>query len=653
MGILDTPAYSRAQADAKYSRVNDRGNSIAAALAVKLGDMTVGLAGDSTGDATDEWFYKMLQSIGADDPALKIVYNAWNDVPQTYASSTIKAGTSRYVIMKEDVFNRVSADLYGSLATTGATSWFGNSGGAGDWSVDGTAAVATADASNAEVTLVVGALTNSRTKANLEAVSAYAGSMTHDFIVRRASSTDSLRIRITYDNVGNTYQATLRQTIAGTVTTLISGAVTAMPGDRKFSITLDIVGLNITMTVNAVTTTATLSQTNADILNAGDQQGFQRFSNTTGDRITLFSSQRIDAPRTLTAYNGSRAGSTLDYQQARLSIQYPVPIDLLFISSSHNYGADSAATYKTKLNAFVQAVFALYPETGVVIGSQNPKFAPFSGDQRDNQRARCRAARAYALANRYGYLPVLETFDKETDGGLSKILADGLHPNTDGSTLWAGVAKAYLDSLRTSGDAIPVPGPIPGSHILTLYTSDSFTGGNAANLTGRTTDVALGGTGKAWVATDDTIAIVSGALARGTNTATGQVSIAGNQNDVQVSVKVAAIGTNTHYVFCRRADTSGSANRYQFRLAGSTVCLSKRVSNAYADIGTAKTIVAGDTVSVRAVGTLVQLRINNVLVDEVTDTDVTTGAYCGVLVGASGSTFGLDDFTINNVTVAA
>lgn len=431
---------------ATFTRINDRGHSLASSLALKSGDVVIGLAGDSTGDAPDEWFYRILQLLGADDPALRISYMDWES--GSHLQTQIQAGAPRFVVVKEDLFDRTAADLYGSLATTGNSSWFGNySGSAGDWSVDGSAAVKTTDTVVGEMLISTGAMDNTRTAVHYVSVSSFAGSVTTDFVIRRTTSGDNLYVRLVVDNVGGTYQAAVRQTISGVNTTIISGSTFSIPSDRRFEITLDVAGTDVTLYDNTSTRYGTLTPANAAILNLGDRQGFVGRGNNTGDRVEFFSAQRIDPPRTLTAYNGSIAGSTLTDQQALLGAMFPAPLDLLFISSSHNYGADTAATYTAKLDLFIRAALALHPSAGIVIGSQNPKFSPFSGDQRDNHRTRCRAARTYALAHGYGYLPVMEAFDAEPDGGASGILPDGLHPNPAGSDLWAAAAKSYIDSL--------------------------------------------------------------------------------------------------------------------------------------------------------------------------------------------------------------
>ena len=62
-------------------------------------DAAVVLLSDSTGDATNEWFYLAMQAIAARFPAYTVTYRLWSDGSQAYGSpSTVQTGTGSHTL---------------------------------------------------------------------------------------------------------------------------------------------------------------------------------------------------------------------------------------------------------------------------------------------------------------------------------------------------------------------------------------------------------------------------------------------------------------------------------------------------------------------------------------------------------------------------
>lgn len=179
---------------------------------------------------------------------------------------------------------------------------------------------------------------------------------------------------------------------------------------------------------------------------------FRAWSNATQSYGSPTTIQTGTGSQTIDLYGGSHSGSVLTYQSARLALMYPVPVDLLFISSSHNYGqATSGTAYVALVDAFVDAFRAVQPAAGIVVSSQNPQYSPVSAPGIAAQADRLSVLPGYAAARGFGYLPVAEVWARSTNagpGGLTQ--ADGVHPSTggvNGSRRWSQVAIDYIDSL--------------------------------------------------------------------------------------------------------------------------------------------------------------------------------------------------------------
>ena len=157
----------------------------------------------------------------------------------------------------------------------------------------------------------------------------------------------------------------------------------------------------------------------------------------------------------LKVYNGSMPGSTLAYHRGRVSALFPERLDLLIVSTGHNYRAQDADPYLAEIGALVADVRALYPDVEVVVSSQNPSFSDGSWPAANvtAHAARLAALRTAALSLGYGYIPVYEAFTAKPDGGRAWVMADGIHPlhdpsgEHDGSVLWVEQVNAYFADL--------------------------------------------------------------------------------------------------------------------------------------------------------------------------------------------------------------
>lgn len=450
--VTDTGSATATALSATYAPRRDQGQAAVAALESGYPDVRIGLAGDSTGDATDEWFHQLGDLIADEFPGLAIDYEDWDDTTQANIGSTIQAGggpTYSYRATRRDYFHRTVADIVGTPTEVGATNWtVTGADGNGNWTADGTSAVAAAHTTRAPILVSTGQAGSSRTKWTYEFVAT--GAHQVDFFIRRASDSNRLFVTLARDASNNIYTS-LSKRVSSVTTSLANIPNTPIVVGGTYVIEVEVIvsgsgSASVSATINGTTLTGNLSASDWTAVNAGFNQGLYVVSGTpTGDRWHLFEFGFVDEvypQQTLTLYNGSLSGSTLDYQIGRVAAQFPDPLDVLVISSSHNYTTMTEADYITELEGYMAAVRAVHPDVTILLSSQNPEYAPMTAARITAHLKRMRALRQYAEANLYGYIPVTEVWQAAGDPTLL-IQNDGLHPTVganSGSSLWAGVA---------------------------------------------------------------------------------------------------------------------------------------------------------------------------------------------------------------------
>jgi hypothetical protein len=180
-----------------------------------------------------------------------------------------------------------------------------------------------------------------------------------------------------------------------------------------------------------------------------------------------------------------------------------------------------------------------------------------------------------------------------------------------------------------------------------IISSDSFGGGDLADITGHTSDAALGGAGATWATSTTTIGITSGQLYRASGTGLASARLGGSVANVSVSAKIAVLGSTTNYLLARFQDNS---NHYRLAFAANGNCfVQKFVASSATTVISTQTYVAGDRLELRCVGTRIQLIKNGVLLAEATDTAFSAGT-CGVAFQAD-TTARVDDIIVRQGVV--
>lgn len=185
-----------------------------------------------------------------------------------------------------------------------------------------------------------------------------------------------------------------------------------------------------------------------------------------------------------------------------------------------------------------------------------------------------------------------------------------------------GVPSAWV-SATTTGTTAAIVG------------SDSFDGPDTLNISGRTLDNALGGSGtRTWAALpSNQLGIRDGKIYRSglTNTLYARTDFGITDGRCEWPLTTLASGTVAVALVGRYTDSN---NHYRLEVSGAgNLSLRKMVggqSNALAP--TVGGVKDGDSVALRCVGSTISAIVNGVTVISVTNTDITTGTVWGLMV---------------------
>lgn len=457
MAVMDYSKFSPfTYREGKYlsSSGVDNGEYLMSMLDLGVNDVNIGIMGDSTANASDEWWDLLMVKLGIRYPDRTVQIPHWNDTNQSYDASTlIQTGTTPTPgVVFQDTFTRVAAELYATTPDIGPVWGRDGSNAMGDFTIDGTAAVSSADATSGA--LVANAPPgNHKITANLTiSTLARAGGSSWDAVrINKDYIANYLVARINV-SVSGIVSAYIYKRIAGGTLTQVAVLNTPLPTNTA-SVTFDLIfehnETDVKLTVNGNLVTAPLAPEEVLVYNDSTLMSISRSPNA-GDKFNDFKVELLSstgAPK-LVAYNGSVSGTTLAYQQSRLDAMYPVPLDLAFISAGHNYGNQTPTQFIDALDSYIYDLRVKHPTAGIIITSQNPQKVPASNFVGHLKRQA--VVRQYAKARGYGYMALTEKWVKQTNKGVDLINADGVHPIAAGSQLWRDVAYDFLLTKSTT-----------------------------------------------------------------------------------------------------------------------------------------------------------------------------------------------------------
>lgn len=470
---ITTDTVVRKALDAGYARRGAASHAhlggaemLAAQRDFRSGSLTLAVASDSTGNDVNDWILVWLRLHAATLPTtMRVSSITWDPATLAYATPrVIQAGVeapgSGGTVL-DDAFTRARAQISGSAADNGPT-WAGASS---TWSTDGTVATCASgsigynvvDKSSAirvDMTLVTAQTVASswRVFVGANTVGGPAASGLWASVAISATGIVSISGWKTVSNVSTVIIPSMDAATIGLTNN------TATPQNLTLDLAISGATLTLTTTVGSkiTTRTATLSTAEEAGLNAySGLLGFGTRGALAARRVQMMTNVVPAVIESIFVLNGAVAGTTLDYQQQRLTALYSADhIDAMIISGGHNYDLQTPAQFITAVRAFIDAYKALHPESRIIISSQNPQTTPRTTAQITAHAARQRALRLLAKELEADYVPAYETFTAQPDGGLSWV-SDGVHPTTPpantvttgfGATSWA---QAWQDIIRS------------------------------------------------------------------------------------------------------------------------------------------------------------------------------------------------------------
>lgn len=416
-------------------------------------------ASDSTGDSAAEWFeLGGKESLAAVWPERPAEVRRYDKATETLLAAApwqtgvpIGQAAGSGTVFGRALFDTPAANMIGTSPDVGSGPWVG---ALGTWVVANGAARQT----DGGILGVAGFPQAARTTIDGTyncVISAVTTGATQAFtffpVIAQGSIAGS---RLSVELLGTTAITASLKLVSGSAVTLATaaagaaGTFSATPLELTISITID--GLNVSATVGGATLNGVLTQAQRDTL-TGNYMTVSVSKNATLD---IKSIEALGAGSsavylgTVTAYNGCYAGGRLLHNIERINAMYPVRPDVMFINHGHNYGSidSTPEQFLAAVDAFVDALYAKYPDVPIVCLSQNPEFP---GTMTTPAKIASHQARQMALRTRckergWGYIPSFEAFAKLADGGASNVNADGVHPVAGGMRVQADVFKAWL-----------------------------------------------------------------------------------------------------------------------------------------------------------------------------------------------------------------
>jgi len=422
--------------------------SLVAALSEAQDDVAVGLVGDSTGDAVDEWFYLFGQYLATTNPAYTAKHRAWSDstqklaAPTTYQTGT--GGVQRAVVMAPsgitggvgfagpNVITDLDVAIYckpgtwrsgtqtfvSKFSTSGTDRSFRfqiNSTGnlVFDWTADGTT-IQTAANSGTTVPFADGTAGWVRVVLDVD-------NGTGGHAIMFYTSTDGL----TWTQLGSTVTRT------GTTTSVFASTYAYELGVRSGG-SEPLYGARIyEVEIRDGIDGPTIAPRLATLWNRGVGTGVPT----------------IEGAPVLTMVNGSMPGAATSYlndpvRYKRMTPDYGQAV--VFFSDSHNEQNTVGQAWITLLSSWVTNVLGRLPMAAPVLLTQNPRYSPTTFIDSHAKRRR----QTIGWARQKGY-SVIDTYQAFLDDGRGAALIniDGIHPTqvpNGGQAVWLNAIKAPL-----------------------------------------------------------------------------------------------------------------------------------------------------------------------------------------------------------------
>lgn len=444
------------------SRVVDNGAFFVGKLDTLDSPVRVGILSESVMDdlhGTDgdgawnlETGYWGIQSIVDMNPRIEGLYHT-----SYYDTNAYKDYRIVPIGVTYDDFDQAAGALTGKVSNTGEV-WTGTAG----WNVDGNGfAVPTVDGNQAILLSTKPAFVSTSTGAGT-------GFTGGNIVGRRVSLV--LQMDTTLPNTernfnfsigadvnnrmlgkvavstGGVVFCSMTKVVGGVSTGVVAGGPNPVPGVAATSllaeITLEMEVAQVTDTTYRVAMYARNGSagpaiTMADFTAMGGMNEIRMYATLAAgsmkvDRIGI--GDIYEFPRTLEVWNGSKAGSVFADLLPDLPTLFPVALDDIMMIGDHNYLDMTPDLFIPLLEQAIDTVRAAQPTAGIILGSENPEFAPTLSGYRTGHIRRQAQIASLAAQRGYGYIGINENaYAVNIDAGRSLVnTTDGTHPTRKG-----------------------------------------------------------------------------------------------------------------------------------------------------------------------------------------------------------------------------
>lgn len=427
---------------------------IGAALQDGAGSFAIGIQGDSTGDAPDEWVYLTASALAAQYPAYTVQYLHWNPTNQAM-----------------DPMERISTGLLGERyvsikSASGSAYAFTHPGikqPVGDFDIIWHGKL-TAPASQQTLVARFGSSGNrafrlyTSSSGNLYLDVSPDGTAIRTFgdpnssIVTLAASVVYLKAQFKLNNGSSSAACTFYSSTDGSTWTQL--------------------GTNYT---SGAAMTAVFATTGVDFeVGArfgsldpafGDHYSVQITDGTGGPSVVPYGVDTWTAPidsgasvtvgsPVLTIVNASQSGASIDTLTDPTRLIQMTPdygMAAIILSCSHNDGQRVGANYLKLWTGWATTLHTRFPYADIVILGQNPKQVtdPSNGQPTANaiaHRARHGQIMRWAARNGFSVVDTWPAFAAYAAGPIASLYKDAIHPGPAGSALQRDVVLANMDA---------------------------------------------------------------------------------------------------------------------------------------------------------------------------------------------------------------
>lgn len=151
--------------------------------------------------------------------------------------------------------------------------------------------------------------------------------------------------------------------------------------------------------------------------------------------VDLIQTGNIVSPKVLNIYLGGASGQGIAYGNTNFSTLFPITPDLVMISYGHNDNYANSQLYKTEYLKLTKRIRQTFLDCQIILLTQNPKAT--SEPTYTNGIRNANDIFLIAGQEGYGFVNVMQHFLDTAN--YETLLLDGIHPNTQGSELWASI----------------------------------------------------------------------------------------------------------------------------------------------------------------------------------------------------------------------